>query len=412
MFFETSLWRSNSMFDKLETMPPDAIFGLSAKAKKAPQPKADLIVGAYRDDNGLPYPLKVVRKAERKLLDMNLNYEYLPISGYQPFIDEALKLIYQPEVYERAVGVQTLSGTGAVWLGAVFLTHVYDKEKTCVYLSNPTWANHHSIFQLAGWKNIKSYSYYDPKTVGLDFNALKESIASAPDGSIFVLHECAHNPTGVDPTHAQWSELANIILSKKHQVFFDSAYQGYASGDLDYDAYAARLFAQKGVEFLCAQSFSKNLGLYNERIGTLSILLNDVTRKSAVLSHLKTIARACYSNPPAHGARIVHIVLSDPELRQEWQAELKTMSGRIRKMRQLVVDELTKLKTPGKWDHITKQIGMFSFLGLTKQQCQFCQDHNVFITLSGRANIAGLTNETAVMLARTIDEAVRKYPKS
>uniref|UniRef100_A0A0A9WPU0 Aspartate aminotransferase n=1 Tax=Lygus hesperus TaxID=30085 RepID=A0A0A9WPU0_LYGHE len=243
---------------------------------------------------------------------MNMDYEYLPISGYQPFIDEALKLIYTPNIYDRVVGIQTLSGTGALSVGAMFLSKLYDKETTHVYLSDPTWVNHRSIFEQAGWKNINTYSYYDPKTIGFNLNAMKASVVGAPKGSIFVLHECAHNPTGVDPTHDEWLTIAELMLRKGHQVFFDSAYQGYASGSLDDDAYAARIFAEKGIEYLCAQSFSKNLGLYNERIGTLSVVLNDPSHKNAVLSQLKHVARSCYSNPPAHGARLVHIILSDP----------------------------------------------------------------------------------------------------
>nr|AGT02687.1 mitochondrial aspartate transaminase [Crithidia acanthocephali] len=399
---------SADKFEHLSTLPPDVIFHLAQKAKAAKGPKADLIIGAYRDENGLPYPLKTVRKAEQRLLDMNLDYEYLPIAGYKPFIDEATKIIYADTVApENLVAVQTLSGTGAVSLGAYFLAEVYDPATTPIYIPSPTWPNHHSIMKLTGWKDIRTYNYYDPKTVALNIEGMKKDIQDAPEGSVFLLHQCAHNPTGVDPTHAQWEEIAELMLAKKHQVFFDSAYQGYASGSLDEDAFAARLFVKKGIQFILAQSFSKNMGLYNERTGTLSVVLHNPERAAAVKTHLELLIRANYSNPPAHGARLVHLVLSDKELRKEWEAELAAMSERIRTMRRTVYDELQRLGTPGSWEHVINQIGMFSFLGLTKEQCQYCQDHNVFITLTGRANMAGLTHDTALMLAKVIDEAVR-----
>lgn len=394
----------------LAALPPDPIFALAAKAKAAKDPKANLIIGAYRDGDGNPYPLKVIRKAEVMIIEQKMDYEYLPINGHSGFTEAAIKMLYGDSVKrENVVGVQTLSGTGALFIGAGFLTHVYDKENTHVYISDPTWVNHVNIFQLVGFKNVKSYPYYDPNTKGLNFEGYKKAIQDAPPGSIFVVHQVAHNPTGVDPTKEQWEELAALYLTKNHQVFFDSAYQGYASGNLDEDAYAARLFAKKGIKFLCAQSFSKNMGLYNQRIGTLSVIV-DSNEGDIVLSHLASLIRASCSNSPAHGARLAHLVLTDPNLRKEWEEELKGMADRIHSMRKLVYDELIRLKTPGTWTHITSQIGMFSFLGLSREQAQYCQDHNVFITLAGRANMAGLTNQTAILLAKTISEAVRKIP--
>ena len=396
-------------WQKIEGHAPDAIFALAVRANAAKGPKANLVIGAYRDDQGRPYPLRVVRKAEQRLLDMNLDYEYLPIAGYKPFVDEATKIIYADTVApDHLVAVQTLSGTGAVSLGAHFLAQVYDPVTTAIYIPNPTWPNHLSIIKLTGWKDIRTYSYYDPKTVSLDFEGMKKDIRNAPEGSVFLLHQCAHNPTGVDPSHAQWEEIAQLMIAKKHQVFFDSAYQGYASGSLDADAFAARLFATLGIDVMVAQSFSKNMGLYSERTGALSVIVRDKTKRADVKSVMESLIREVYSSPPAHGARIAHLILSSNELRKEWEAELADMSERIRTMRRTVYDELQRLGTPGTWEHVINQIGMFSFLGLTKEQCQYCQDHNVFITLTGRANMAGLTHETALMLAKTVNDAVSK----
>nr|CAJ40956.1 aspartate aminotransferase [Leishmania killicki] len=395
-------------WQKIQGQAPDVIFDLAKRAAAAKGPKANLVIGAYRDEQGRPYPLRVVRKAEQLLLDMNLDYEYLPISGYQPFIDEAVKMIYSDAVeLENLVAVQTLSGTGAVSLGAKLLTHVFDAEKTPIYLSDPTWPNHYGIVKAAGWKNICTYAYYDPKTVSLDFEGMKKDILAAPDSSVFILHQCAHNPTGVDPSQEQWDEIASLMLAKHHQVFFDSAYQGYASGSLDTDAYAARLFARRGIEVLLAQSFSKNMGLYSERAGTLSLLLKDKTKRADVKSVMDSLIREEYTCPPAHGARLAHLILSNNALRKEWEAELSSMAERIRTMRRTVYDELLRLQTPGSWEHVINQTGMFSFLGLSKAQCEYCQNHNIFITSSGRANMAGLTHETALMLAQTINDAVR-----
>lgn len=392
----------------LSALPPDPIFSLAAKANAAKDPKANLIIGAYRDEHGHPYPLNVIRKAEAMIIEKKMDYEYLPINGHSGFISAALKMLYADSVKpENVVGVQTLSGTGALFIGASFLTHVYDKEKTHVYISDPSWVNHVNIFKLVGFKNVENYTYYDPVTKGLNFEGYKKAIQDAPSGSIFVVHQVAHNPTGVDPTKAQWEELADLYLSKHHQVFFDSAYQGYASGNLNEDAFAARLFAKKGIKFLCAQSFSKNMGLYNQRIGTLSVIVSS-DEGEIVLSHLAALIRASCSSSPAHGARLAHFVLTDANLRKDWELELKGMADRIFSMRQLVYNELIRLQTPGTWTHITEQIGMFSFLGLTREQAQYCQNHNVFITLTGRANMAGLTKESAILLAKTIDDAVRQ----
>nr|AGT02747.1 mitochondrial aspartate transaminase [Strigomonas galati] len=401
-------------FEGIPQLPPDAIFFLANKAKQAKGKKANLVIGAYRNEQGLPYPLPVVQKAEARVVAAKLDHEYLPILGHAPFVEAAMKMLYGDKYNaERMIGMQTLSGTGALCIGAQYLYQTISKQKQklpTVYVSNPTWANHNNIFLTAGFPQVKTYRYYNAKDIRFDLKGMTEDVLAAPDGSIFVLHQCAHNPTGVDPTHEEWGVLADTFAKKKHIIFFDSAYQGYASGSLDHDAYAARLFVSRGLVFLCAQSFAKNLGLYNERVGVLSAFVGNPKEREAVKSQWEMLVRAFYSNPPAFGARVAHIVLTDPELRAQWEQELQHMSSRIKKMRGLVRKHLEQTyKTPGKWDHITKQIGMFSFLGLSKEECAYCQQHNVFITLTGRANMAGLTEDTAEMLAKTIDGAVRKY---
>jgi aspartate aminotransferase, cytoplasmic len=406
-----------SLSDRWSNLPPptpDVVFTLNSKAKAAAEPKINLVIGAYRDDDGKPMPLKVIRKAERILLEKNLNYEYLPIEGDPEFCDAAVKLLYSgvddfPR--KRIAAVQSLSGTGACRLAAEFVARTTGVN-TEVYLPDPTWANHKAIFQFSGFHHIKNYRYFDSKTKGVDIKGMLEDLGRAPQNSLVVLHLCAHNPTGADPTPDEWNLIADVCQQRKLQILFDSAYQGYASGDLQKDSIAARIFLARGFEYLVAQSFAKNMGLYNDRIGCLSVTCATTVASDKVFGLLQNIIRPMYSNPPAHGARLVKFVLMDATLRAEWEVELKGMADRIMRMRKILRDELVQLQTPGNWDHITRQIGMFSYLGLSKAQSQALQDRRMFVMLTGRASIAGLTANTAKLLAKGIDEVVRNSPKT
>jgi len=235
-----------------------------------------------------------------------------------------------------------------------------------------------------------------------------EDIGKAPEGSVMLLHACAHNPTGVDPTQEQWKEIAAVIKQRKHLTWFDSAYQGFASGDLERDAWALRYFTEQGFEMLACQSFAKNFGLYGERIGGLHVVTPSAASVAIVISQLNVIIRPLYSNPPKHGAQIVVRVLSDPELYAEWRSELSAMSNRIIQMRALLVQHLTKLGTPGDWSHITSQIGMFSFTGLTTKQCELLiKQHHIYLLTSGRISMAGINTKNVQYLAQCIDAVVR-----
>lgn len=374
-------------------------------------------IGAYRDDNAKPWVLPVVKKADEILrADPNLNHEYLPIAGLATFTSKAAALILggdSPALADkRATSMQTISGTGAVHLGALFLAKFYRGNKT-VYMSSPTWANHHQIFTNVGLA-IASYPYFDAQTKGLDFAGMKKGLEDAPDGSVVLLHACAHNPTGVDPTEHQWAELADLMGRKGHFPFFDCAYQGFASGSLSKDNAAVRLFVERGFELVVAQSFAKNFGLYGERAGCLhfvaapSAQAGDVTAR--VASQLAILQRSEISNPPAYGARIASLVLNDEALFAEWEDNLRTMSGRIiemrRRLRQLLEEEL---KTPGTWRHITDQIGMFSFTGLSEKQVLALRDEaHVYMTKNGRISMAGLNTRNVEYFARAVDKVVRE----
>jgi len=243
--------------------------------------------------------------------------------------------------------------------------------------------------------------------LGLDLEGLIEDIKNAPDGSIIILHACAHNPTGVDPTQEQWKSIAEVLKSKKHIPFFDCAYQGFATGSLERDRFAMEYFANQGFEFFIAQSFAKNFGMYGERVGCFHIVCKAETSEK-VASQLKLVARPMYSNPPTFGARIVTTVLKNPELYNEWKQNLITMSSQIKQVRELLYKELTEtLKTPGDWRHILNQIGMFTYTGLSEAQCdRLTKDFHIYLLKSGRISMTGINTSNVAYLAKAINAVV------
>jgi len=248
-----------------------------------------------------------------------------------------------------------------------------------------------------------------PKLLGWIFKGLIGALENAPDRSVFLFHACAHNPTGVDPTREQWKVIAEVIASKKHYSFFDCAYQGFASGDLDKDAWAVRYFIDQGLPLLVCQSFAKNAGLYGERVGSLHIVAPDQSTAERVKSQLSVLQRSEISNPPSHGARLVSVILNDATLFGEWKEDIKTMSGRIIQMRKELHRLLTEeLHTPGNWDHIVNQIGMFSFTGISNKQSQWLvEKEHIYLTVNGRISMAGLNSHNIEYFARALDSVVR-----
>ncbi|KAF3927838.1 hypothetical protein ABW20_dc0102753 [Dactylellina cionopaga] len=331
--------------------------------------KVDLGVGAYRDNNAEPWILPVVKKADKIIrADPELNHEYLPIAGLASFTSAAAKLVLgseSPAIREkRVVSFQTISGTGACHLGALFLAKFYPRwSNQPVYLSKPTWPNHHHVLQNVGLP-IAEYPYFAKDTCDLDWGGLVSTLECAETGSIILLHACAHNPTGVDLTREQWKTTADIMKARHLFPFFDTAYQGFASGDLTKDVWAIRYFVEQGFELCVAQSFAKNLGLYGQRAGCFHFVVapssdaEDVARR--VSSQLALLTRSEISNPPIYGAMIASIVLNDEKLFEDWKRDLHTMSSRIIDMREALYNKLVELNTPGTWEHIISQIGMFS----------------------------------------------------
>ncbi|KAI5452439.1 Aspartate aminotransferase, cytoplasmic [Naganishia albida] len=406
------------VWNSVPLAPPDSIFALTARYVADTNPKKiNLGVGAYRDDNGKPWVLPVVKKASRKLEESDRDHEYLSITGLPAFTNAAQKLVFGedsvPVKEKRVISVQTLSGTGANHLAALFMSRFYqftkDKE---IYISNPTWANHNAIISNVGLNPV-SYPYYNPKTIGLDFDGFVKSIENMPERSVILLHSCAHNPTGVDPTAEQWETLAELFLRKGHYAFFDSAYQGFATGDLDRDSGSVRLFASKKIPMLVCQSFAKNAGLYNERVGALHVVGASEEEAQRIKSQLSVLQRSEISNPPAYGAHLVTLILTEPELFSEWKRDIVTMSSRIIEMRERLYKKLTELRTPAPagrsdWGHITSQIGMFSFTGLNKAQCDsLVENYSIYLTANGRISMAGLNTHNLDRFAECVDEVVR-----
>jgi len=345
-----------------------------------------------------------VKIAEKQIQEAKLDHEYLPIAGHAGFIKVAASLALGEDNVnireKRITSVQSLSGTGALRIGASFLGRFNQSNK--VYLPDPTWGNHIPIFKDSGCE-VATYRYYNPKNFGLDIEGCLADLKAAPSNSVILLHACAHNPTGVDPKIEQWQKISDVCKERNHFVFFDCAYQGFASGDPEKDVAAVRLFIKDGHNIALAQSFAKNFGLYGERVGAFSILTDNPGETENIESQIKILIRPMYSNPPLYGARIVSTILSNPELSALWRKDVKGMADRIIQMRHLLVNNLKELGSTKDWSHIVNQIGMFCFSGLTPEQCEaITRDWYVFLTRNGRMSMAGITSGNVKYLAEAI----------
>ena len=379
------------MFERLEMAPPDAILGLTEAFKKDPAPhKINLGVGVYKDEANQTPVLQSVKRAEEKLLKEESTKNYLSIPGSPAYGACVRELLFGADheivTSGRAQTAQTPGGTGALRVAADFLKQQFPDAS--VWISDPTWANHNAIFAAAGVA-VKTYPYYDAESKGLNFEAMKAALAAAPAGDAVLLHACCHNPSGIDPDIAQWQELAALTQEKGLLPFFDFAYQGFGRG-LDEDAEGLRAFCTPGRELLICSSFSKNFGLYNERVGALTLVA--AADAEPAFSHVEKSIRANYSNPPIHGGAIVTTILQDAELRAQWVQELAAMRDRIQSMRDSFVETLKAKGVDRDFSFIARQIGMFSFSGLTKAQVDALREqHALYIVGSGRISVAGMT---------------------
>jgi aspartate aminotransferase, cytoplasmic len=351
--------------------------------------------------------------------------EYLPLEGLPEFISSHARLVFgdasEAIASKRVASIQAVSGTGGLRVGAEFLMKFVPVKK--IYIPNVTWVNHWHIFEAVGLETI-SYSYLDSTGLRLDFDGFQNDLLKCPEGSVVLLHMIAHNPSGIDPTPMQWNRILEIIksvsspcrppcshlsLSRQRKLipFIDNAYQGFAN-DIETDAYAARLFADSQLETLVACSCSKNFGLYAQRAGCLHVLSADAETSTRVLSQLKAISRTLVSNCPAHGARIVSLILNDPTLKELWISECQVMCNRLNSVRTSLHGYLTQHEVPGNWDHILTQRGMFSFTGLSREAIALLQrKHHVYMLDNGRISLAGLNSSNLERFAIAIGEVLR-----
>ncbi len=381
------------MFESLEMAPPDSILGLGEAFRNDPNSnKINLTVGVYKDEHGRTPILACVKEAERRLLESEPSKEYLGITGSDEFGRLVRELAFGADGElssgGRAVTVQTPGGTAALRVVADLLQRKFPAAS--IWCSQPTWANHPGVFQAAG-VDVQSYAYIDSAGTGLDFDALLGALQQVPQGDVVCLHACCHNPTGIDPSPAQWSEIGRVINQRGILPLVDFAYQGFGDG-LDEDADGLRTLCQSCPELLMCSSFSKNFGLYGERVGALTIVARDADAAQAALSHAKTCVRQNYSNPPRHGALIVSTIFNDAELRSQWLVELAGMRDRINGMRQLFADRIKQRMPDRDFSFITDQRGMFSYSGLTPLQVDTLRsEHAIYMVGSGRINVAGIT---------------------
>lgn len=400
-----------SWFANVEMGPPDAILGVTESFKADSNPrKINLGVGAYRDNEGKPYVLPSVRKAEAELMSQNLDKEYAGIAGIPEFTAVAAKLAFSDDSVvlkeKRNATVQSVSGTGALRTGSEFLKKWHSGPKL-IFQPAPTWGNHIPVFKFAGI-DVKQYRYYDKRTCGFDEEGALEDISRIPERSIILFHACAHNPTGVDPKPEQWEKIEEIVRRRTLFPFFDMAYQGFASGDIHRDAFAVRYFIAKGHCLALAQSFAKNMGLYGERLGALSLVCSSSEEAARVMSQVKILVRPMISNPPIHGARIATRILSSDTLRQQWLIDVKGMADRIILMRNELKTLLEKEGSSRNWQHIVDQIGMFCYTGISPEQVsRLIKEYSIYLTKDGRISVAGISSNNVGYLAHALHQVTK-----
>jgi len=396
------------MFEVVKTAPSDPILGLTDAFKKDPRPhKINLGVGIYKTDQGETPVLDCVKKAEALLLDNEKTKSYLSIEGNAAYAKcvQALLFSSHSEIIssQRAATAQAPGGTGSLRIAADFMVSQLGIRR--IWVSDPTWANHGNIFKAAGLE-IVQYTYYNAETKSLDFDGMLESLAHTKQGDAVLFHGCCHNPTGIDPSAAQWQQIADLTAKQQVLGLFDFAYQGFGVG-IEEDAQGLRIFAQTNQELLVANSFSKNFGLYNERVGAVTLVAKDQKIATSAFSQIKGIIRSNYSNPPSHGAAVVATVLNDQALTALWHEEVSLMRQRIHQMRELFVKTLKEKGAEGDFTFITNQCGMFSFSGLNKAQVErLREEFAVYIVGSGRISVAGMTTHNMNALCHAINEVL------
>jgi aromatic-amino-acid transaminase len=379
------------MFSHVASYGGDPILGLMEKFSSDQRTqKVNLGVGIYYDEDGRVPVLRSIRAAQQQLLAHNQPSTYLPMEGDDTFRKHVAELIFGVDVSEAIANtavVQTLGGSGALKLGADFLRRHF--PSATVHVSDPTWDNHIGLFEGAGFK-VRRYRYYQPSSRNLDLGGMLEDLERLTANDVVLLHPCCHNPTGVDPSRADWMQIIKVIEKRRPMVFVDIAYQGLSIG-LEDDLFVVRELARRDMDFLVSHSFSKIFSLYGERCGSLSVHCSNTSHVTNVLGQLKLLVRRSYSNPPTYGMRLISTVLGDPSLRGIWIGELEAMRFRMTSMRRLLRDHLEAILLGPDFSFLTNQTGMFAYTGLTNAQVIRLRDEfGIYAVSSGRICISGL----------------------
>lgn len=394
------------MFDSVVLAPPDPILGLTdTYAKDTRSGKINLTIGVYQDETGACPVLECIKRAGQKLLDSELTKTYLGIDGLPAFRQYAAKLALGGIASEdRVASVQTPGGTGALKVAADLISKNFGQRR--VWVSNPTWPNHVGLFESANLE-VKTYPYLSADKTSLDFDAWIETLkAQGKPGDVLLLHGCCHNPSGIDPTVDQWREISRVAADLKLLPLVDFAYQGFGDG-LEEDRVGLHAIGSNHAEYIVCSSFSKNFGLYSERVGALLVVCSKPEHAVNVSSSAKQVVRTNYSNPPRHGAALIATVLADTELSELWSKELTAMRNRIHEMRRLFVDAMKAAGCKTDFSFLLKQKGMFSFSGLTPLQVDWLRNEKgIYMVGSGRINVAGITHKNLPALAKAIAEVL------
>ncbi len=417
---------TESFFANLPVEPPNPILGIANDCNNDPfTEKINLTIGAYRDEHGKPHVLPCMAKAWEmvKVNPQYQHFEYLPQDGLPEFVELAKQFMFghnSPLLQNKQVySVQTVAGTAAVRLGAEFLLKVSkihqqhqspssSSSPVVIAIPNVTWQNHPSIMNAVGF-SVRTYRYLAGNGVDFDFQAMIEDLRQLLPGTIILLHACAHNPSGCDPSPDQWREILSVVEDHQLVPFFDNAYQGFTSGNAEEDAFAVRLFASKAgkVPVVISCSFSKNFGLYGERLGCLHVVCetaDEATRSAAIL---RAQARVLYSTCPSLGARLVSTILANAELKAQWEIDCRAMADRLGSIRTTLRQKLIDYNVKGNWDHIVVQRGMFSYTGIPADAVDRLKiEHHIYLLRDGRISLAGLNDSNIDRFAQCCAEVL------
>ena len=398
------------MFDALKPLPPDPILGLNAAFKADPNPKkVDLGIGVYKDEDGNTPVMNAVKEAEKVILNSQTTKAYIGPTG-APGFNEAIAKLVLGDTLERGLGsrritMQTPGGCGGLRIAAEFIMRA--NPDSTIWISDPTWANHKPLIGSAGLK-FNSYPYYNYETHSVDFDGMMATLANVPRGDLVLLHGCCHNPSGADLTPGQWQSLCELALKQNFTIFIDLAYQGMGDG-IEEDVLGVRLLAEALPELIVVSSCSKNFGLYRERTGAITLICESDKATSAASTLLAAAARANYSMPPDHGAAIVELITEDPTLNQMWQEELKRVRDRINELRFIFSESLRKAGVQKDFSFIQSEKGMFSFLGVNRNQIQeLINRYAIYLVDSSRINVASINKENIDYVTNSVAEVISK----